>query len=617
MSRGTGPIHYVSRRFPKLTETFVVEELLGLEAAGERVIIDSLEEPLDEPRHPGVAQINAEVRYVPRHPNAWEVRFAHLPLALRRPRTWLRLARHAKATDTWSEFRRAGIVARRTVRERARHVHTHFAYYCADVGGMAAALSGRTFTLTAHANDIWQEHSAPHLPRRLAYADGAATSTEYNARHIQALAPHIPVRAVRCAIAPADPAPAPPDGPILCIARLVPKKAVDLLIEALLLLPPEHAGLRLELIGEGPLEDELRALAARLGVEDRIDFRGAQPPDVVADAYQRCSVFCLPCRIAPDGDRDSLRVVLLEALACGLPVITTDAIEPEVVQDGITGRVVAGESPQALADAIAELVSNRELARRLGEEGRRRVREEITREAATAAMRWLFDVDRRATPTQPERPKRRRRRRDRQCECCGGRFEEFEPHGRIPRLGARCPGCGSLERHRALCKRIDKLFDPSDRVLHFAPEPGIERNLRQRQAEYVTSDIEGEVDVQADITRLPFADEEFDAILISHVLEHVSDDRAALRELRRVLRPGGRAIMQHPLRRDLDATVEDPSVMHPLERLRAFGQEDHVRVYSEKDFAARVKEAGFKTRVLRTRKPGGDIYVCTKVAQRM
>jgi colanic acid/amylovoran biosynthesis glycosyltransferase len=396
MARGDGPIHYVSRRFPKLTETFVVEEVLGLEAAGERVIIDSLEEPLDEPRHPGLEQLRAPIRYVPKHPSAWQVRLAHLPLALRRPRTWLRLARHARTTDTWAEFRRAGIVARRTLSENARHLHTHFAYYCADVGGMAAALSGRTFTLTAHANDIWQEHSAPHLPRRLAYADGVATSTEYNARHIRALEPDIPVRAVHCAIPPAETAPAPPDGPILCIARLVPKKAVDLLIEALPLLPEEQPGLRLELIGEGPLEGELRELAARIGVADRVDFRGAQPPDLVADAYRRCSVFCLPCRVAPDGDRDSLRVVLLEALARGLPVVTTDAIEPEFVFDGVTGRVVAGESPQALATAIAELVSDPELARSLGAEGRRRVREEVTREAASASMRELFDVERRA-----------------------------------------------------------------------------------------------------------------------------------------------------------------------------------------------------------------------------
>ena len=389
MARGDGPIHYVSRRFPKLSETFVVEEVLGLEAAGERIIIDSLESPLDEPRHPALQNLRATIRYLPAHPPARQVRVAHLPLALRRPLTWLRLARRARANGTWSEFRRAGVVARRSRAERARHVHTHFAYYCADVGGMAAQLAGLPFTLTAHANDIWQEHSAPHLERRLSLACGVATTTEYNARHIRGLAPELPVRVVRCAIAQADEAPAPRDGPILCIARLVPKKAVDLLIEALPLLP---AALRLEVIGEGPLEEELRALAARVGVEGRVDFRGAQSPDVVADAYQRCSVFCLPCRVAPDGDRDSLRIVLLEALARGLPVVTTDAIEPELVQDDVTGRVVASESPQALATAIAELLSDRPLARRLGAEGRRRVREEVTRAAATSAMLKLFEA---------------------------------------------------------------------------------------------------------------------------------------------------------------------------------------------------------------------------------
>jgi colanic acid/amylovoran biosynthesis glycosyltransferase len=367
-----------------------VEEVLGLEAAGERVIIDSLEPAVDEPRHPGLEQLRAEIRYLPKHPGAWQVRRAHLPLALRRPRTWLRLARHARATGTWREFRRAGIVARRTRAERARHVHTHFAYYCADVGGMAAALAGRPFTLTVHANDIWQEHSAPDLPRRLAFADAIAATTEYNARHVRTLVPGVPVEVVRCAIAPADPAPAPPDGPILCVARLVPKKAVDLLIEALSLLPAEHAHLRLELIGDGPLDAELRALATSLGVEERVDFHGAQPPEVVAQAYQRCSVFCLPCRVAADGDRDSLRVVLLEALARGLPVVTTDAIEPELVQDGVTGRVVPAESPAALAAAITELLADPDLARRLGAEGRRRVHEEVTRETATATMREMF-----------------------------------------------------------------------------------------------------------------------------------------------------------------------------------------------------------------------------------
>jgi glycosyltransferase involved in cell wall biosynthesis len=195
------------------------------------------------------------------------------------------------------------------------------------------------------------------------------------------------VHVVRSVIGPAEPAPAPADGPVLCIARFVPKKAVDLLIRAMELLP---AGRRLELIGEGYLEDELRALAASLGVEGRVDFLGPQPPDAVAEAYRRCSVFCLPCRVAPDGDRDGFPVVVLEALARAIPVVTTDAFVPEIVEDEVTARVVPAERPDALAAAISELIADRELAQRLGARGRERVREEVTPEAATAALRSLF-----------------------------------------------------------------------------------------------------------------------------------------------------------------------------------------------------------------------------------
>jgi glycosyltransferase involved in cell wall biosynthesis len=111
---------------------------------------------------------------------------------------------------------------------------------------------------------------------------------------------------------------------------------------------------------------------------------------VVAEAYERCSVFVLPCRVAPDGDRDSLRVVLLEALARALPVVTTDAIKPEIVFDGETGRVVPGESPEALARAIADLLDDREEALRLGARGREVVREAATRERSVAALREIF-----------------------------------------------------------------------------------------------------------------------------------------------------------------------------------------------------------------------------------
>jgi SAM-dependent methyltransferase len=205
--------------------------------------------------------------------------------------------------------------------------------------------------------------------------------------------------------------------------------------------------------------------------------------------------------------------------------------------------------------------------------------------------------------------------RRRRCACCRGRFAEFEPYGRPARRGARCPGCGALERHRELCARIEDLIAPTEHVLHFAPEACIERILRPRQAHYVTTDLEAQVlmllgggaeelrpvDVQADIAQLPFRDGEFDVVLINHVLEHIPDDRGALRELHRVLRPGGRALMQHPMPPGVSRTIEDSSV------------EDHVRIYEESDFRTRVREAGFASSVIRTRS-GRDIQVCTKPA---
>jgi glycosyltransferase involved in cell wall biosynthesis len=237
---------------------------------------------------------------------------------------------------------------------------------------------------------MWHEANAPDLARRISGAQAVVTATEYNARHLRALSAGTPIYVVRYAIEPQEPAPVPTDGPILCVARFVAKKAVDLLIKALPLLPEAHAGVRLELIGEGPLEEELRGLAARLGVDSRVDFLGAQPPEVVAEAYERCSLFVLPCRVAPDGDRDSLRVVLLEALARGVPVVTTDAIEPEIVFDESTGRVVPAESPEALAQAIADLLEQPEHARRLAMQGRELVRAEATRDAATTALQRIF-----------------------------------------------------------------------------------------------------------------------------------------------------------------------------------------------------------------------------------
>ena len=165
-----------------------------------------------------------------------------------------------------------------------------------------------------------------------------------------------------------------------------------------------------------------------------------------------------------------------------------------------------------------------------------------------------------------------------------------------------CPYCGSRSRHR--CLTLFLLEDLSDdleaaRLLHFAPEKALEARLRDRLGDsYLSADLRsGAAMVTADMTDLTFDDQSFDMVVASHVLEHISDDRAALSELLRVLRPGGRAILQHPIEYARE-TYEDAAITSPEARQLAFGQDDHVRVYG-RDFADRMRAAGFTVELVR------------------
>jgi predicted SAM-dependent methyltransferase len=191
-----------------------------------------------------------------------------------------------------------------------------------------------------------------------------------------------------------------------------------------------------------------------------------------------------------------------------------------------------------------------------------------------------------------------------ECPCCGQTARKFMPTVRPVgpnRPNARCPSCGARHRQRYLwlyLQRKTNLLVDRLRVLHVAPERIFEEWLGSRpNLDYVSTDLERpRAMVKADITDLPFADDSFDVILCSHVLEHVVDDRKAMRELYRVLRPGGWAVVLVPIDVSRSETFEDPTIVAPADRERLFGQDDHVRVYG-RDFTARLEEAGFTVRV--------------------
>lgn len=189
----------------------------------------------------------------------------------------------------------------------------------------------------------------------------------------------------------------------------------------------------------------------------------------------------------------------------------------------------------------------------------------------------------------------------RYCSVCEKSSRKFVRHGVARRPDAKCMRCGALERHRFVWlffKRRTNLFnDKSKKMLHFAPVPFLEKSLRKYFKEgYLTADLyDPKAMIKMDITDIQYPDNSFDVIYCSHVLEHVPDDKQAMRELRRVLKPDGWAMLLVPIM--ADETFEDPSITDPKERLKYFGQEDHVRAYGP-DFSGRLKEAGFEVEVV-------------------
>jgi len=211
-----------------------------------------------------------------------------------------------------------------------------------------------------------------------------------------------------------------------------------------------------------------------------------------------------------------------------------------------------------------------------------------------------------------------------ECPCCGGRFERFLPYWN--RDFCRCPRCDSHERHRALWLYLRDRVDLAGTLLHLAPEAAIARHLRDRPGvDYVSADLDSPLAMlHFDIQDIPFRDGTFDAVLCGHVLTEVPDDRKAMREMARVLRPGGWAIVMAAVEPGRAQTYEDPAITDPEARRAAFLEPNNVRVYGA-DLADRLRDAGFAVEVIPYPRqlgddairrygllPADEIYVCRR-----
>jgi glycosyltransferase involved in cell wall biosynthesis len=399
-ARARRRIAVVVKGYPRLSETFIAQEILGLEQRGLALTVVSLRHPTDPAVHPIHGQIQAAVLYLPEYLYQEPMRVLRAWWSVRRwptyaaaRRLWLRDLRRDRTTNRGRRFGQALVLAHELPAEVGL-LYAHYLHTPASVARYAAVLRGMPWCASAHAKDIWTI-PAWEKAEKLAECAWATTCTAAGAAHLRELAPGAEVLLVYHGLDPArfaapqrtlGPDGRDPDRPVrlLGVARLVPKKGVEVLLEALAALSADLHW-RYEHVGGGPLLDSLAATAARLGLAERVTWRGALPQVQVADAYRAADLFVLASRIARDGDRDGLPNVLLEAGALELPVVASRiGAVPELIEDGVNGRLVPPDDPAALvvalAVALAALIRDPAARLRRGRAGRRRVLDQFAME---------------------------------------------------------------------------------------------------------------------------------------------------------------------------------------------------------------------------------------------
>ncbi|ANK89102.1 MULTISPECIES: glycosyltransferase [unclassified Rhizobium] len=401
----------VLKGYPRLSETFIAQELLGLERAGFDLTLISMRRPTDKKRHPVHDEIKARVVYLPEYLHEEPIRvlkgliagFGKTGFKALMKRFFADLKRDLSR----NRFRRLGqaLVLAREWPDGGEWLHAHFIHTPASVTEYTSILTDTPWTCSAHAKDIWTSPDW-ELKEKLESASWTVTCTRTGYEHMRMLtsrkqAVHLSyhgldlarfghfsgARSERTGNDPADPV------FILSVGRAVEKKGYDVLLRALALLPADLHW-RLEHIGGGGELATLKALAAELGLSGRIVWKGAMAQEDVLDHYRRADLFALACRIAANGDRDGLPNVLVEASSQRLVCIsTTVSGVPELLTDGENGLVVPPEDPALLARALEAAIRDPALRQRLGDAAERRVREEFDYHSSIRQLAGLFEAE--------------------------------------------------------------------------------------------------------------------------------------------------------------------------------------------------------------------------------
>jgi colanic acid/amylovoran biosynthesis glycosyltransferase len=391
-----GRVAYVLKMYPRFSETFIVNEILAHETAGEDIAIFSLRRPVDRRVHESVGAVAAPVAYLgPYALTSDNLRRlvaqagSVLPGAGAMLDELMRADRGdaTQAVDLSLRARAMGIT----------HFHAHFATAATTVARLASGLTGIPFTFTAHAKDIFHEDVDPadlrlklrdatacvtvsafnrtHLHQKFG-ADAARVVRVYNGLHLDTFEYHSPDRR------PAA---------IVTVGRLVEKKGFADLIEACGLLADRNRRFTCSIVGSGPLEDDLRDRIFRRGLSGVVTLIGPRSQREVAGIVRHAAAFAAPCVVGRDGNRDGLPTVLLEAMALGTPCVATDVTGiPEILHHDRTGIGVPQHAPRALAAGLERLLDDPALRVRLAREARRLIERDFDVHTQAALVRQTF-----------------------------------------------------------------------------------------------------------------------------------------------------------------------------------------------------------------------------------
>ena len=420
-------IAYILKGFPRLSETFISNEILLLEKLGTPLTLFSVKHPAEEFKHESISAIRSELEYLPsvtslsntglfewlwrNFPIFWP---SHKHLCRRRPfryiatlsrSLWMSLRYrenfYSRPRKVFiKEFIQAGYIACRILESgRFQHCHAHFCHGATTIALFVSWLTGLSFSFTAHAKDIYQKNQNPGdlLDRKIKASSFITTCTGANEIYLNWYGRQKKIHKIYHGVDIAffKPAQRPYSrsrATILAVGRLVEKKGFDYLLRACSILRRKGFNFNCRIIGErGEQYPILLEQIKGLGLEDFVNLEGPKTHQHLLTAYQQSSMFVLPCRLVEDGDRDGIPNVLVEAMACGLPVISTEVSGiPELIESGKNGLLVKPDDSESLSIAMERLLTSSMLATRLSSHARRTVCERFDSAKTIRQLQILF-----------------------------------------------------------------------------------------------------------------------------------------------------------------------------------------------------------------------------------